>query len=155
MFLLFILKNEYGIDLLCFTYKEEDESCAKNFMSIVSMLVNDYHYLILDLPCCLDQAIFNLLNQSDSIHILTSPEDLDLNKTRNLIERLKTDFHFQETKIKVIINEYKLSKISYQQQLELLEHPIFATLPKMEFLASDKPLLDEPNSEYSKHRITT
>ncbi|MCX5701995.1 MAG: patatin-like phospholipase family protein [Candidatus Omnitrophica bacterium] len=146
----FILKNKYGIDLICFTYKHQDESCAKNFMSILSMLVNDYNYLILDLPCVLYQAIFDILNQSDSIHILTSPESLDLKKTHNLVERLKTDFHFQEAKIKVIINEYKLSKINHQRQLELLNHPIFATLPKMEFCASDKPLLDEPDAEYSK-----
>lgn len=146
----FILKNRFGIDLICFHYKPEDESCMKRLIGILSLLVNDYHYIILDLPSLMDPIVFNILNQSDLIHILTSPEPVYLKRTHNLIERLKTDFNFQETKMKVIINEYKLSKLNYEQQMELLHHPIFATLPKIEFGATDRLILDEPTCEYAK-----
>jgi NTE family protein len=152
----FILKDRFGIDLLCLHYKPEEEASLKSLLAIISLLVNDYNYIILDLPSLMNQFVFQILNQSDSIHILTSPEPVDLKRTHNLIARLKTEFYFQEAKIKVIINAYKLSRLTYEEQAELLGHSIFATLPKIEFSSSDKLVLDEPNSEYAKaiRRIT-
>jgi NTE family protein len=146
----FILKNQFGIDLTCFHYDPEDDSCVGNLLGILSFLVNDYHYIILDLPSLMDRAIFRILNQSDLIHILTSPAPLDLKRTNNLIERLKNKFNFHEDKIKIIINEYKLSKLDYEEQSQILNTKIFATLPKIDFESGDKQILDEPNSEYSK-----
>jgi len=152
----FLLKNKFNIDLLCLWYKPENDSCIKSLVNILSLLVNDYHYIILDLPSYMDRHIFEMLNQSDLIHLLTSPEPIDLQKTRNLIERLKTEFHFQESKIKVIINEYKFSKLTSEQSIDLLKHDVFATLPKIEFSASDRLVLDTPASEYARvvRRIT-
>jgi NTE family protein len=98
----------------------------------------------------MDPSIFAILNQSDLIHILTSPEPVDLERTRNLVERLKCDFHFQESKLKVVINEYKLAKITHEEELDLLNQGIFATLPKIEFQASDRLVLDNPEGEYAK-----
>ncbi|MDP2938026.1 MAG: patatin-like phospholipase family protein [Candidatus Omnitrophota bacterium] len=146
----FILKDRFGIDLIALSYKPEDDSCAKKLTDALSLLVNDYHYIILDLPSEMDRSIFDILNQSDLIHILTSPEPVDLKRTSNLIRRLKTDFNFNEDKIKVVINEYKVSRLTYEEQIGLLNHPIFATLPRIEFKASDKMVLDEPDSEYAK-----
>ncbi len=146
----FILKDRFGIDLITLSYKPEDDSCAKKLTDALSLLVNDYHYIILDLPSEMDRSIFDILNQSDLIHILTSPEPVDLKRTSNLIRRLKTDFNFNEDKIKVVINEYKASRLTYEEQIGLLNHPIFATLPRIEFKASDKMVLDEPDSEYAK-----
>jgi len=146
----FILKDRFGIDLITLCYKPEDELCVKRVTDVLSFLINDYHYIILDLPSEMNKSIFDILNQSDLIHILTSPEPVDLKRTFNLIRRLKTDFNFLEDKIKVIINEYKVSRLTYEEQIGLLNHPIFATLPKIEFKASDKMVLDEPDSEYAK-----
>src|SRR4030042_2699064 len=112
----FILKNKFGIDLICFYYEsQQEEAQIKRLINILNTLINDYHYIVLDLPSDMSQFVINILNQSDLIHILTSPEAVDLMRTRNLIERLKTDFHFQESKIKVIINEYKMAKIPYEE----------------------------------------
>ncbi|MFA4888129.1 MAG: patatin-like phospholipase family protein [Candidatus Omnitrophota bacterium] len=146
----FSLKNNFGVDLICFSYQPEDESCLRKMVAVISMLVNDYHYLILDLPSSMDRAIFSILNQSDVIHILTSPDPVDLKRTRNLIERLKSEFNFQEEKIKAIINEYRLSKLNCDEQLDILGRAIFATLPKIEFQASGRLILDDPDCEYAR-----
>lgn len=145
-----ILKTKFGIDVAFFTYNTDDPSCIKRLISIFTLLVNDYNYIILDLPSLMDEFVFSILHQSDSLHILTSPDTVDLKRTRNLIERLKGEFHFQEQKIKVIINEYKLSKLTFQQQMELLGHKIFGTLPRIEFSAQDRLVLDNPSCEYSR-----
>ncbi len=146
----FILKNKFGIDLLCIYYKPEDDSSPKKVVDVLTLMVNDYHYIILDLPSLMDKIIFEVLNQSDLIQILTGTDEVDLERTHNLIERLRKEFGFQESKINVIINEYKLSKLNYQQQFELLSHNIFATLPKIDFVASDRLVLDAPDCEYAK-----
>ncbi|MFH1457945.1 MAG: patatin-like phospholipase family protein [Candidatus Omnitrophota bacterium] len=146
----FVLKAGLGIDLLCFHYKEEDENCVKNLMEILSLLVNDYHYILLDLPSLMDRFIFGLLNQSDLIHILTGPEPVDLKRTRHLIERLKKEFNFNEEKIKVVINEYMLSKIAHEEQVRILGRNVFATLPKIDFQSSDRLILERPDCEYAK-----
>jgi NTE family protein len=84
------------------------------------------------------------------INVLTSPQAVDLKRTHHLIERLKTEFHFPEKKIEVIINEYRLSRLSHEDQIRLLEQPVFATLPHIEFSSTDRLVLTEPDSEYAK-----
>lgn len=146
----FVVKTGFGIDLLCVNYQVDDESSAKKLLGILSLLVNEYHYIVLDLPSVMDQFVFRILNQSDAIHILTSPDPADLRKTRRLIAKLKTDFNFQEAKINIIINQYKLSKLNYQEESQLLGGDIYATLPEITSRLSERLVLDDPASEYAK-----
>ncbi|MDD5130012.1 MAG: cyclic nucleotide-binding domain-containing protein [Candidatus Omnitrophica bacterium] len=146
----FILKSSFGIDLFCFYYEEGNDFCLKRLIEILSILVNDYHYIVLDLPAAMDRSIISMLNQSDLIHILTSPDPCDLKRTNNLTNRLKADFNFDPAKIKTIINEYKLSKIGHSDQLEILGQDVFATIPKIEFDSPSRLIIDAPDCEYSK-----
>ena len=146
----FISKSKFGVDLFCFYYSEDDSACLKRLIEIVSLLVNDYHYIILDLPAAMDRAIISMLNQSDLIHILSSPDALDLKRTNNLISRLKKDFNFDAQKIKTIINEYKLARINYNDQVGILGSEISATIPKIDFNAAERLIIDQPDCEYSK-----
>ncbi len=146
----FILKSNFGIDLCCFYYEEDNDTCLKRLIEMLSLLVNDYHYILLDLPAAMDRSIISMLNQSDFIHILSSPDPTDLKRTSNLVSRLKTDFNFDPGKIKTIVNEYKLAKINYAGQIEILGQDIFATIPKIEFNAPERLIIDQPESEYSK-----
>ncbi|MDD3088054.1 MAG: patatin-like phospholipase family protein [Candidatus Omnitrophica bacterium] len=146
----FILKSKFDVDLLCFYYNPEDEACVRRLVGILSGLVNDYHYLVLDLPSLMDRNIFSILNQSDIIHLLSGPDDLDLKKTHNLTQRLMDEFGFQENKINIIINEYKLSKITPMEQSQILGRNIFATLPRIVFGDLDRLILDSPDCEYSR-----
>ncbi|PIP19485.1 MAG: hypothetical protein COT38_05115 [Candidatus Omnitrophica bacterium CG08_land_8_20_14_0_20_41_16] len=146
----FIVTSKFGVALLCFYYNPEDEFCVRRLVGILSGLVNDYHYLVLDLPSLMDRDIFSILNQSDIIHLLSGPDDLDLKKTHNLIKKLRDEFNFQEDKIKIVINEYKLSKITPMEQAQILGRNIFATLPRIEFGSGDRLALDNPDCEYAK-----
>ncbi len=146
----FISKSNFGVDLFCFYYEEDNDFCLKRLIEILSILVNDYHYIILDLPAAMDRSIISMLNQSDLIHILSSPDPSDLKRTNNLIRRLRTDFNFNPAKIKTIINEYKLSKIDHSDQLEILGQDIFATIPKIKFDAPARLIIDAPACEYSQ-----
>ncbi len=146
----FILTDPSGVHIVCFHYDPDDKASVKKLVGALTFLVNDYHYILLDLPATMDEFVFSVLNQSDLIHIMSSPEGVDLKRTANLVERLKEEFHFQENKIKVVINEYKLSRLQYQEERQILGHNIYATLPRIEFCSSERLILDEPQSEYAK-----
>ncbi|MDD5561567.1 MAG: patatin-like phospholipase family protein [Candidatus Omnitrophica bacterium] len=146
----YIAKSRFSVELCCFYYQQDNDTCLKRLIEILSLLVNDYHYIILDLPAAMDRSIISMLNQSDIIHILSSPDPVDLKRTNNLITRLKTDFNFDPHKIKTIVNEYKLAKIDYSCQLKILDQEIFATIPKIKFDSGERLIIDEPDCEYSK-----
>jgi len=146
----FILNTQYGIDIICSFYEPETQSCLSKFLGILSILVNDYHYIIVDLPSYMDKEIFDILNQSDLIHILTGPDIVELKRTSHLIERLKKEFEFREEKINILINDYCLSQLSHQERARVLGHPVFATLPHIELNKPQRVILDEPECEYAK-----
>jgi len=98
----------------------------------------------------MDRSIFSILNQSDLIQILSSPDEVDLSRTHSLVNRLKEEFNFNPERIKVIINEYKFSRLTHEEQADILDRGVFATLPKIDFAAHDRLVLDEPDCEYSK-----
>ncbi len=145
-----ITRSEFGVDLFCAYYQPDCDNFLKKFVGILSVLVNDYHYIVVDLPSLMDIGNFEILNQSDLIHVLSSPDEVDLKRTFNLIQRLKNEFHFQDSKIKIIINGYKISKLTFQQQVDILDANIFATIPKIDLLSTDRLVLDKPDCEYSK-----
>lgn len=146
----YLNKTNFGVDLLCISYEAKDASNINKLLGILSILVNDYHYIILDLPSGLDKTIFNILNQSDLIHLVSGPDTVQLKRTGKLIERLKKEFEFKEEKAKVVINDYRLSNLSMTQRRLILGQNIFATLPKIEDHDPHRVVLDEPMSEYAK-----
>ncbi len=145
-----IAKGPGGVDILCFKYDSRDESAVRKLVGLLTILVNDYKYIVLDMPAVMDEFVFAVLNQADLIHLLTSPDEVDLRRTRNLVERLTGELHFQMPKIKVLINEYKLSKMDFGAQAQLVGQPIFATLPKLEMDEPHTLVLQDPDSEYAK-----
>ncbi|HRZ15031.1 MAG TPA: patatin-like phospholipase family protein [Candidatus Omnitrophota bacterium] len=146
----YILKDKFGVDIIYLTYTQNNTFWPRTVVEILSLLVNDYHFLILDLPCCREEAILNILNQSDAIHILTNPVSKHLRSTRKLIGSLETKFHFPRNKIKVIVNQSGPEKMPAEQQHKLLEYEMFANVPRIHSRASGRMVLDQPESEYAR-----
>jgi len=146
----YILKDKFGIDLIYTVYSKNDDFWPRTVVDILSVLVNDYHYVILDLPCCRHRTILNILNQADIIHILTTPKQTDLKGTSRLIKKLEDDFNFSPPKIKVIVNESRSLRSAEKESLPALPHEIFANLPKIQNRASGRLVLEKPDAAYSK-----
>ncbi|MGE5309422.1 MAG: patatin-like phospholipase family protein [Deltaproteobacteria bacterium] len=145
-----LFRDRYGIDLAYLTYSKSNQAWPRNVVDILSSLVNDYHYIILDLPCCREQTVLSILNQADIIHILTSPRTADLKSTARLIRKLEGEFRFPRGKIKVIVNQKKTRRTDSGQRDEALGHPVFATLPPMAAAASGRLVLEKPAADYSR-----
>jgi NTE family protein len=146
----FVVRDKFGIDLIFLAYRQDYAASFKKAVDILNLLVNDYHYIVLDLPSGMENYLGNILNQSDIIHLLTSPTQFDLQRTHRLFERLNSDFHFPAAKMRVIVNEHKTSAIANQDRERLIGRDIFATLPNIESGNTDRIILDDSDSQYSK-----
>jgi NTE family protein len=155
----FILKDpQLGIDFLNISYDSDADTSSINHISfILSLLTDEYKYVIVDLPIEKTQVVFKALTQSDSIHLITDYDLVNLKLTRELMVGLFENVEYPQEKIKVIINEKKDSeKISHQEIINILNQGIFANLPVF-WQAKDKIgrecvsiVLTQPNSEYAK-----
>jgi len=146
----YILKDKFGIDLIYVTYTHDDPSWQRTVVEMLSRLVNEYHFVIIDLPSTREQAVLNILNQADIIHILTSPRPLDLRSTRILAKTLDEEYHFPVQKLKIILNAARQSRISSEDTLKLLGRDVFASLPHIEARAAGRAVIDTPLSPYAK-----
>ena len=146
----FILKGVFGIDVACVSYDPAKPDNVKKIVSALSTLVNDYHYIILDLPVGMDETILGILNQSDMVEVISSPDVIDLKKTHRLVDHLKREYNFNPEKIKVIVNEYKQNKLTHEEKVKLLGHEIYATLPKFEYSSPELMVLEQPQLGYSR-----
>lgn len=144
----FINKSKSGIDFLFLTYSSGDESELKRFLEVLTFLVNDYHYLILDLSNPYDAFAWEMLVQSDDVHILAIRDNTNLIRTKELIERLKKEANLQDGQIKVIINDGADDFVVNRNYVDRM--PIFATLPKVETSNPYTAVVDFPDSLFAK-----
>lgn len=145
---------EKGIDVLRVAYSREIKSCAPYLIALLTMLVNDYHYCIISLDSHCGQDIFQVLGQSDKVHLVSSQDRFSLKKLFKEMESFGVWMDAElKKKIKLIIlekeeNHGKGSGLFYEQEAALFHQPVFATLPKPKdhlFLVSD-----DPGDPYSK-----
>ncbi len=147
----FIYKDKFGIDIVYMSYADDAEFWPKTVVEIVSSLVNEYHYIILDLPSCHEEPILAILNQADIIHIMASPVARHLRSTARLTQRLQEDFQFPASKIKVVVNQGRVfSRMKAEEQVKMLKQPVFASLPSIEGAVSGRIVLENPESAYAR-----
>jgi len=77
-----------GISILNVKHYSADNLYAQRLNALLTQLTSDYHYIIIDLPALADAVIFEVLRQSDIIHILTDYDPNNLEKTKVLLSDL-------------------------------------------------------------------
>ncbi|MFH1621865.1 MAG: patatin-like phospholipase family protein [Candidatus Omnitrophota bacterium] len=154
----FIMKNkDLDIDFLNIPHDLESDISSEKISSLLTMLTNDYKYIILDLPVQRDDFVFKALAQSDAIYLIADYDSDHIKATRALMADLFKNVDYPFEKIRVILNTRKEpSRITHQEVLELLDHDIFANLPVFWQAPNEineeslKAVLTMPDSEYAK-----
>ncbi len=149
-----IVKDAKGIDVFRVKPERKDESLAPFLISLLTMLVNDYHYCIVHLALDFGEQAFRVLAQSDDVHLLFSPEKNSLKKMSQTMQAagVWADAELKK-KVKFIVLEEsglhgKGPRLSCEQEAALFHKPLFATMPYVEqkFFLIDS----DPNAPYSK-----
>jgi len=154
----FIIRNsDFGIDFLNVSSGAEGNTAINNTGFILSLLTEQYKYVIVDLPIEKTGMVFKALEQSDAIHLVTDYDLDNLRFTRELMADLFKKVEYPQEKIKVIVNEKKDShRIPHEEVIRILDHGISANLPVFwqaaEKISRDsaKIVLTDPNCEYAK-----
>lgn len=137
----YVVKDFKGIDVLRVLSDRKNDSLASFLISLLTMLVNDYHYCIIHLDSDLGEQAFKVLAQSDDVHLVVSPDRESLKQMSQSMQSagVWADVELKK-RIKFLVLEEgevhgKGPKLSYEQEAALFHKPIFATLPhvKQEF----------------------
>ena len=149
-----ISRHDLGIDIL---HIDQAQAQTKNIISLLSYLTRDYHYVIVNLAGQVDAFAFELLKQSDMIHLITAADTESLCRTANMIAELESASTDIGRKIRLITSEHSPARsVPFADRRAILRYDIFATLPEVcaavrEDKAARVPVVvRDPGCEYSR-----
>ncbi|MDD5194381.1 MAG: patatin-like phospholipase family protein [Candidatus Omnitrophica bacterium] len=120
----FIIKGEIDYLLLKVT-------SPANFSALLNNLCESYHFILYEIPFYFwDNYFDDFVSPADYIHFVLFPQIEELRRAGILMSDLKTKHPTIREKLKVIINEFGSKDIiSYTSKCDLLNQPVYATLP--------------------------
>ncbi len=156
-----ILTKDLSVDVINVVFDSDDASLRKEISPLVSALVGDYHYVIVDLPNEMDDVVLEMLTQSDSVHLISSDRRRDLEQIRKVINGLEISLKegFRVDKIRVIIRAVHAKVyLSFEEINRFIDFDVYTMLPLVprseliEHVKTDNVsfLRSDPRSEYSK-----
>jgi len=156
-----ITKGVLSVDLLSVKFDPQNTTLLSKISQFVSAPVNDYSYIVLDLPNEMDDVVMKTLTQSDVIHLVTIDNEKDLDTTRHVIDRLSEQLkeRFHADRVQVIISGVNTGNHMAPAEIKrILNYDVFLVLPHLlptEF--SNKKIIPgfsfveiDPKSEYAQ-----
>jgi predicted acylesterase/phospholipase RssA/cellulose biosynthesis protein BcsQ len=127
-----IVRGELNIDFLNAAFDPDDRTLVTKISRFVSAPVDDYNYIIVDLPNEMDDMVLKTLTQSDHVHLVVADRDKDLETTRQVIDRLQENLggSFSLEKVSVILSGVLSEEMRPVEKIkEFLNYDVFAILP--------------------------
>lgn len=127
-----ITRNELPIDYLNATFDSSDASLVGRISRFVSAPVNEYNYIIVDLPNEMDDMVLMTLTQSDYVHLVAADRDKDLEMTRQVIDRLHENLkaNYEADMVSVILSTVEEKELRPNEDIKaILNYDIYSILP--------------------------
>ncbi len=130
-----IIKGPLPIDILSVKFDKTNAAVLNKISQFISAPVNDYNYIVLDLPNEMDDVVMKILTQSDIIHLVTVDRAKDLEMTRQVLDRLiltlKDRFHPENIQV-LISGMHPEKNLSSEEIKHVLSYDIFMSLPHLD-----------------------
>ncbi len=156
-----IIRSSLAVDVLTVKFDSSNSSILGKISQFVSAPVNDYSYIVLDLPNEMDDVVMKTLTQSDIIHLVSIDREGDLATTRHVIDRLGEQLkeRFHADRVQVIISGVDVQHhLTHEEIKHILNYDVFLVLPHLtpkEFVF--RPVTEnfsiievDPSSEYAR-----
>lgn len=127
-----ITRNELSIDYLNATFESKDLSLIGKISRFVSAPVDEYNYIIVDLPNEMDDLVLTTLTQSDHVHLVTTDKEKDLEITRQVIDRLHETLksNYETDKVSIVVSTVSEETSRPLEEIKtILNYDIFSSLP--------------------------
>ncbi len=156
-----IIRSSLAVDVLTVKFDPTNSAILGKISQFVSAPVNDYTYIVLDLPNEMDDVVMKTLTQSDIIHLVSIDRESDLTTTRHVIDRLGEQLkeRFHADRIQVVISGVDATHhLTHEEIKNILNYDVFLVLPHLtpkEFVfravTENFSVIEvDPNSEYAK-----
>lgn len=148
--------RQSGMNIVNVLFDNSNASFAARLNVFLTYFTGAYHYIIVDLPPITNEVLFNVLNQSDSIHLAANYYASDLKNTKVLLSDVVKKINYPQEKIKLILNsQEEKKKISNDEVVSLLNCSVYAALPYIDEVyrrdTTTRSLVCEyPELEYSR-----
>jgi pilus assembly protein CpaF len=151
----FIVHSSFGLDFLSGILKPQQSPLleAEKLKDVFALLDKDYDYIIVDAGNSFNEVFLTVLNQSNLILLVTTPDILALHQVKLFLEPLQL-LHIPMAMVKIVLNRAEsASSISWQEVSLSLPCDIIAQVPsegKVAGLAINRgiPLvIDNPRSK--------
>jgi pilus assembly protein CpaE len=110
-------------------FREQDSLELESLGQIFTILRHMYKFIVIDLSHWLDELFLKVMTDADMVLMLTALTIPDLRNLKKLWPYI-LEWHQERRKIRVVVNRYDNSSGLQLRDLEnLLQHPVFATLP--------------------------
>jgi predicted acylesterase/phospholipase RssA/CRP-like cAMP-binding protein len=129
-----ITKGVLTVDLLSVKFDPQNTTIMSKISQFISAPMNEYNFIVLDLPNEMDDVVMKTLTQADVIHLVSIDTEKDLDTTRHVIdklsEHLKERFHAE--RVQVIISGVNTDDhISPAEIKKILNYDVFLALPHL------------------------
>ncbi|MCK5579964.1 MAG: patatin-like phospholipase family protein [Candidatus Omnitrophica bacterium] len=127
--------GDFKIDLLNVSFDPRDESLVNQMSQFVTALVQDYHYVVVDLPNEMDEVVLKTLTQSDIIQLVTLDRKEDLQMTRQVIYQLEEQLkgNFDVDKVQVLVSSKRPLKHFYFEEINKeIDYDVYEKLPRID-----------------------
>ena len=128
-------KSEMGADILNVVFDQEDPSLVDQIADFVSGFIDEYRYVVVDLPSELDDVVIKTLSQSDLIYLVMVRNREALENGRATIDRLEACLKesFNEERVRVIIGGvHGHRNMSEDSVRNVIDYNVTAFLPQIQ-----------------------
>jgi pilus assembly protein CpaE len=110
-------------------FREQDSLELEGLGQIFTILRHMYKFILVDLSHWLDELFLKVMTEADMVLMLSALTIPDLRNLKKLWPYI-LEWHQERRKIRIVVNRYDNTSGLQLRDLEnLLQHPVFATLP--------------------------
>ena len=131
-----ICRSDVGLDIMNVSFHSDgNASCVQYISDLVANFLDDYRYIVVDLPSELDDVVMKTFSQSDIIHLVMVRKREALEAARLTLDRIETHLkdHFNEERVRVVIGgSHSHRNLTDEDVRALLDYNVLAFLPHLQ-----------------------
>ncbi|MBF0388176.1 MAG: patatin-like phospholipase family protein [Candidatus Omnitrophica bacterium] len=131
-----IVHSNVGIDIINVSFDPAShQGLVQNISDFVGSFLDDYRYIIVDLPSELDDVVMKTFTQSDIIHLILMRQREALETARETLDHIETYLKdtFTEDRVRVIVGgAHSHRNLADEEVAALLDYNVLAFLPHIQ-----------------------
>ena len=154
----FLINHSSGVDFIPAILKPQQAPSLEpqKIVNALNLIKTDYDYVVIDAGCGFSALLVNILNESNLILPVATPEVVCVSQTKWLLETLEGLF-FSQARIKIILNRAESkSSMGFAELIVALKSEIIAQIPSegknvVEATNRGVPVvIDDPRCKFSR-----